>query len=64
MSDRIALHITGLDTIANFFDYIAGEVLATAITSGPGDGAGTELDLDAEDMGPVTVWLRKAANGA
>jgi isoleucyl-tRNA synthetase len=64
VSDRIELHVTGLESIASYFDYIAGEVLATSITSGPGDGPGIVLDLDAEEVGPVTVWLRKAAVGA
>jgi isoleucyl-tRNA synthetase len=61
VSDRIELHMTGLDGIASFFDYIAGEVLAVGVMPSAGEGDGTALDLDAEDVGPVTVWLRKAA---
>jgi isoleucyl-tRNA synthetase len=61
VSDRIRLHVVGLDVIADHFDFIAREVLAVAILSGPGDGEGTVLDLDDELLeGPVTVWLRKA----
>ncbi len=61
VSDRIVLQISGLDAIESYFDFIGREVLATAIGSGPGEGEGTLLDLDAEgDVGPVTVWLRKA----
>ena len=41
MSDRIRLHVVGLDVIAEFFDFIAREVLAVEIISGPGAGKGT-----------------------
>jgi isoleucyl-tRNA synthetase len=68
VSDRIVLSVTGLDAIAGFFDYIAAEVLALEVRSGPGRGDGTVLDLEGEADGtggsaaaePVTVWLRKA----
>ena len=41
VSDRIRVHVVGLDPIAEFFDFIAREVLAVEIISGPGEGEGT-----------------------
>ena len=41
VSDRIRLHVVGLDVIAEFFDFIGREVLAVSIVSGPGEGEGT-----------------------
>jgi isoleucyl-tRNA synthetase len=63
VSDRITLHVTGLDGLESMFDYIAREVLATEIESGAGAGEGTVLELD-PDAGEVTVWLRKADGAA
>jgi len=61
VSDRIHLHVVGLDAISAYFDYIAQEVLAVDITVGPGAGEGTVLELEGEDVGPeVRVWLTKA----
>ncbi len=48
VSDRIRLHVVGLDVIAEFFDFIAREVLAVEIVCGPGEGEGTVLELDDE----------------
>jgi isoleucyl-tRNA synthetase len=61
VSDRIVLHLEGLDMIADHFDYIGREVLAVSVDRGPGDGEGTLLELET-DLGPVTAraWLRKA----
>jgi isoleucyl-tRNA synthetase len=61
VSDRIHLHLEGLDMIRDHFAYIAREVLAIEIVSGPGEGAGTELTLET-DEGTITaqVWLRRA----
>jgi isoleucyl-tRNA synthetase len=60
VSDRIRLHVEGLDDIASHFDYIAREVLATEIVAGPGEGEGKVLELDAEEGSPVVrVWLAK-----
>ncbi len=65
VSDRIRLHLVGLDALAVHFDFIAREVLAVEIVSGPGEGEGTPLDLDDEPgTGPVLVWLSKASPGA
>jgi isoleucyl-tRNA synthetase len=60
VSDRIELHVVGLDVIAEHFDFIAREVLAVEIVSGPGEGDGTVLDLEDDLLTePVKVWLRK-----
>ncbi len=66
VSDRIRLHVEGLDAIAEHFDFIAREVLATDIVSEPGpgegdgDGAGTVLELEDELLTqPVRVWVQK-----
>jgi isoleucyl-tRNA synthetase len=60
VSDRIELHLEGLDMIAAHFDYIAREVLAVSVVSGRGDGEGTVLELET-DEGPLVAraWLRK-----
>jgi hypothetical protein len=61
VSDRIHLHLVGLDAIAGYFDYIAREVLAVDVTTTPGDGPGTVLELEGEDIGSeVRVWISKA----
>ena len=61
VSDRIHLNLVGLDMIAEHFDYIAREVLAVSIETGPGEGEGTVLELET-DEGPIIAraWLRKA----
>jgi isoleucyl-tRNA synthetase len=60
VSDRIRVHQVGLDVIAEFFDFIAREVLAVSMESGPGEGEGTLLELDDELLtGPVRVWIQK-----
>jgi isoleucyl-tRNA synthetase len=60
VSDRIRVHVTGLDVIAEFFDFIAREVLAVDIISGPGEGEGVVLELDDELLTePVRVWIER-----
>ena len=60
VSDRIRLCVEGLDAVADHFDYIAREVLAVEIMTGPGDGGGTVLELDDELLAqPVRIWLEK-----
>jgi isoleucyl-tRNA synthetase len=60
VSDRIRLHVEGLDAIAEHFALIAREVLATDIERGPGDGQGTVLELDDVLLSqPVRVWLER-----
>jgi isoleucyl-tRNA synthetase len=58
VSDRIRLHLVGLDGIAEHFDYIAREVLAVEILSEPGEGEGTLLELDDEVRG-ARAWLSR-----
>ena len=60
VSDRIRLYVVGLEPIAEFFDYIAREVLAVEVVVGPGTGEGTLLELD-DDMltEPVRVWIER-----
>ena len=61
VSDRIHLHLTGLEAISGFFDYIAREVLAVDIAETPGDGEGTVLELEGDDLpADVRAWLTKA----
>jgi len=60
VSDRIRLHLTGLDVIAGLFDFIGREVLAVEVTSGAGAGAGEELELDDVDLSePARAWVEK-----
>ena len=60
VSDRIRLHVVGLDALAGHMDTIAHEVLALEVVLGPGEGEGSTLDLDDELLpGPVTVWMTK-----
>jgi isoleucyl-tRNA synthetase len=60
VSDRIALYLVGLDSLAEHFDFIAREVLAVEILTEPGPGEGTVLELDDDTIGdPVRVWLQK-----
>jgi isoleucyl-tRNA synthetase len=60
VSDRIRLRVVGLDSIAEFFDLIAREVLATQILAEPGDGEGTLLELeDLDGSVQARVWLEK-----
>ena len=60
VADHVRLHLEGLDMIEGHFDYIAREVLADSITSGPGEGAGTVLELET-DEGAIAAraWLHK-----
>ncbi|HEX4174848.1 MAG TPA: class I tRNA ligase family protein, partial [Acidimicrobiales bacterium] len=60
VSDRIKLRLVGLDIIAEHFDFIAREVLATEILTEPGEGEGTVLELeDLDGSVPARVWLEK-----
>ena len=65
VSDRIRLHVVGLEVIAEQFDFIAREVLAVEIVTAPGEGEGTLLELDDELLAdPVRVWLSKVEGEA
>jgi isoleucyl-tRNA synthetase len=60
VSDRIRLFVVGLEPIAELFDYIAREVLAVEILTGPGPGEGTVLELDDDILTePVRVWIER-----
>jgi isoleucyl-tRNA synthetase len=60
VSDRIRLHLTGLDVIADHFDLIGREVLAVSVDTSPGAGEGTLLELDDDALAePVRAWLEK-----
>jgi isoleucyl-tRNA synthetase len=58
VSDRIELHVTGLDDLSDGFATLASEVLATTITSGAGLGPGTVLELDDERV--ALAWITKS----
>ncbi|MHB8219505.1 MAG: isoleucine--tRNA ligase [Acidimicrobiales bacterium] len=59
VSDRIRLHLTGLDSVASLFAVIGREVLATEIVAEPGAGEGTALDVDGRD-GEARAWIERA----
>ncbi|MHB8457558.1 MAG: class I tRNA ligase family protein, partial [Acidimicrobiales bacterium] len=56
VSDRIVLTLDGLDQLAPWAAEIAREVLATTLAFGRGDGEGTELQLDDDQM--ATAWIQ------
>jgi isoleucyl-tRNA synthetase len=65
VSDRIRLHLTGLDVIAEHFAFIGREVLATSVDTSPGAGEGTVLELDDDSLaGPARAWVEKAVPAA
>jgi isoleucyl-tRNA synthetase len=58
VSDRIVLHLTGLDDLRDGFEVLASEVLAVSVLSEPGEGAPTPIDLDDERV--AFAWITKA----
>jgi len=58
VSDRIVLHVTGLDDLADGFATLASEVLATEVIVGAGEGTATALELD--DGRVAFAWIAKA----
>ena len=48
VSDRVVVHVTGLDDLASGFDSLASEVLALDVVVGAGVGVGARLHLDDE----------------
>ena len=58
VSDRIELVLSGLDDLAEGFDVLAAEVLATSVRAGEGEGPGTALELD--DEREAYAWITKA----
>jgi isoleucyl-tRNA synthetase len=58
VSDRIVLHVVGIDDLRDGFESLAGEVLATEVTIGNGSGEGVALELD--DGRLARAWVAKA----
>ena len=58
VSDRIVLHVVGLDDLADGFDLLASEVLATRVVIGQGEGTATPLELD--DGRAAFAWISRA----
>jgi isoleucyl-tRNA synthetase len=57
VSDRIRLHLVGLDDLSGLFDLVGREVLAVEVVPGGGNGPGTPLEL--EDHPGATAWVAK-----
>jgi isoleucyl-tRNA synthetase len=58
VADRIVLHVSGLDDLADGFAVLASEVLAVEVITGPGWGEGTVLEFD--DGREARAWIAKA----
>ena len=59
VADRIVLHVTGIDDLADGFDVLASEVLAVQVISGEGEGEGCFLELD--DGRDAKAWITKVS---
>jgi isoleucyl-tRNA synthetase len=59
VADRIVLHVTGIDDLADGFDVLASEVLAVQVISGEGEGEGCVLELD--DGRDAKAWITKVS---
>ena len=57
VADRIVLHVSGIDDLADGFATLASEVLATEVVVGPGEGTATVLELD--DEREARAWVAK-----
>ena len=57
VADRIVLHVSGIDDLADGFATLASEVLAVEVITGPGWGEGTVLELD--DEREARAWVAK-----
>ena len=57
VSDRITLHVTGLDDLTEGFALLASEVLAGAVQVGEGSGEETALELD--DGREARAWVTR-----
>ena len=57
VSDRIILHVTGIDDLRDGFTMLASEVLASEVIVGSGLGEGTKLELD--DGRDAKVWTAR-----
>ena len=58
VADRIVLHVSGIDDLADGFAMLASEVLAVEVITGTGWGDGTVLELD--DDRDARAWVAKA----
>ena len=58
VSDRIVLHVAGIDDLSDGFATLANEVLAVEVLSGEGWGEGTALDLDDDRV--AKIWVAKS----
>ena len=58
VSDRIVLHVSGIDDLADGFATLANEVLAVQVLSGEGGGEGTALELDDDRV--AKIWVAKS----
>ncbi len=57
VSDRIVLHVSGIDDLADGFATLASEVLAIEVLTGSGWGEGTVLEID--DGRDARAWVAK-----
>jgi isoleucyl-tRNA synthetase len=57
VSDRIVLHVTGLDDLSEGFATLASEVLASDVLVGAGEGSATPLELDDDRV--AFAWIVK-----
>jgi len=57
VSDRIIVHVTGIDDLTDGFALLASEVLASEINVGEGLGEGTPLELD--DGRVAFAWVTR-----
>jgi isoleucyl-tRNA synthetase len=57
VSDRIVLHVTGIDDLADGFALLSSEVLAAQVLVTAGAGAGTSLELD--DGREARAWVAR-----
>jgi isoleucyl-tRNA synthetase len=58
VADRIVLHVSGIDDLADGFAALASEVLAVEVITGSGWGEGTVLELD--DERDARAWVAKS----
>ncbi len=58
VADRVVLHVTGIDDLADGFATLASEVLAVEVVTGTGWGEGTLLELD--DGRDARAWVAKS----
>ena len=59
VADRIVLHVTGIDDLADGFEVLASEILALQIIMGEGEGEGGVLELD--DGRDARAWVTKTS---